>query len=56
MTCWSTEEHLETLLGIVTEGCFLMSDRILFMSVEALKMSCAEAVDALAPTAGHFSP
>ena len=38
----------------------MVSDRmlisILFVLVEALEMSCAEAVDALAPWAGELKP
>ena len=60
MTCWSTEESLETALGLVTEGCIVVSDCMLisklFMLVEALKMSCAEAADAPAPQAGDLKP
>ena len=40
------------MLGLVTEGCIVVSDRmlisILSMLVESLEM-CPEAVDALAP-------
>ena len=53
MTCWSTEECPETALGLVTEGCIVVADRmlisILSMLVEPLDMSCAEAVDAMPP-------
>ena len=42
MTCWLTEEHLETALGLVTEGCIVVSDRmmisILPILVEPLEM------------------
>ena len=51
MTCWSTVECWETVLGLVTEGCIVVSDHMLFsiltLSVEALEMLCAEAADAL---------
>ena len=47
MVCWSTVECWETVLGFVTEGCIVVSDRmlisILSMLVEPLKMSYAEA-------------
>ena len=55
MTCWLTVEHAKTMLGLVTEVCIVVSDRMLIsllpMSVEPLKVSCAEAADALAPQA-----
>ena len=55
MACWSTEEYDETVLELVTEGCIVVSDHmlisILSMSVEALEMWRAKAVDALAPRA-----
>ena len=55
MTCWSTEECPETVLGLATEGCIVVSDHMLIsrssMLVEPLEMSCAEPVDALAPQA-----
>ena len=42
--------------GLVTEACILVSDHmlisILSVLVEPFEMSCAEAVDALAPRAG----
>ena len=38
----------------MVSDCMLIS--ILFMLVEALKMSCAEAADALAPWAGDLMP
>ena len=53
MTSWSTKECWETVLGLVTEGCIVVSDYmpilLLSVSVEPLEMSCAEAADALAP-------
>ena len=55
MTCWSTEEGAKTALELITEGCILVSDRmlisILYMSVEALEMS-----DALAAQAEDLKP
>ena len=58
MTCWSTEECPETVLGLVTEGCIVVSDcmliSILSVSVEPLEMLCAEAADALASWAGDL--
>ena len=55
MICWSTVERWETALGLVTEGCIVVSDHmlisILSMSVEPPEMSCAEATDALTPWA-----
>ena len=60
MTCWLPEEYPETALGLVTEGCIVGSDRmlifILSMLVEALEMSCAETLAALAPQAGDLKP
>ena len=60
MTCWSTKEHLETALGLVIEGRIMLSDHrlisILSLSVEALEMLCAAAVDALAPWADDLKP
>ena len=51
MTCQSTEA--EGVLGLVTEGCNVMSDRMLIsklsVSLEALETLYAEAVDAMAP-------
>ena len=53
MTCWSTLEHYETTLGIAINGCCMVSDRILHtnstlsVSVETLKISCAEPDDLL---------
>ena len=29
MTCWLTEGHWETALGLVTEGCIVVSDNVL---------------------------
>ena len=55
MTCRLTEEHAETVVGLVTSGgCNLVFvDRIMifipFVSVEDLEMSCADAAEALAP-------
>ena len=55
MTSWSIVVHCEMALGFVTEGyiavldCMLIS--ILYMLVEPLEMTCAEAADALAPWA-----
>ena len=58
MTCWLNGELWETGLGLVTEGCIVVSDRmlipILSMSIEPLEMSCAEAADALAPSVGDL--
>ena len=51
MMCWSTKEHPETALGLVNEGSDVLS-----MSVQTLAMSCAEAVDALAPQTGDMKP
>ena len=52
MTCWSTEEHWHTVLGLVTVGCIVVSDRMLIsivsVSVGPLEMLCAVAPDALA--------
>ena len=52
MTCWIAKEPAKTALGLATEGCIVVSDRmlisILFLSLELLEMLCAEAVDALA--------
>ena len=46
MTCWSTGERAETALGLITEGCSVVSDymliSILSVSFEALDMSCVE--------------
>ena len=54
MTCWSSVECWETTLELATEGCSVVSHRILisilYMSVEPLEMSCAEAMHALAPS------
>ena len=52
MTCWSTVECLETPLGLAIDGCCVVSDHILSVSVELLEMSCAEAAVALVPWAG----
>ena len=53
LTCCSTEECWETVLGLVTEFCVVLSDHmlisILSVSVEPLEMLHAEAVEALAP-------
>ena len=58
MTCWWTKELLETVLGLVTEGCIVVSDHmlisILSMLVEPLEMLCAEAADTLAPRARNL--
>ena len=55
MTCWSIVECWETALGLVSEGCVVVSDHILIsipsMLVECLQMLCAETADALAPCA-----
>ena len=60
MTCWPTVKRWETTLEFVTEGCIVVSDRILIsilsMSVEPLEMSCAELVDALAPQMRDLQP
>ena len=60
MTFRPTVEHWETALGLVTEDCIVVSDgmliSILFMSVEPLEISCAEAGDALAPLGKDLSP
>ena len=44
MTCWLTKESMETALGLVTEGCIVVSDHmlisILSVWVEALEI-CA---------------
>ena len=60
MTCWSTKEYVEIALGHVTEDSIVVSDRtlisILSVSVEALEMLCAEAVEALAPWARDLKP
>ena len=56
-TCLSTEKRPETAVGLVTcGGCNVVSvDHMLIsklsVSVEALDMSCAQAADALAPSA-----
>ena len=56
----AAEEHSETALGLVTEGCIVVSDcmliSLLSVSVEALEMLCAEAAHALAPQAGDLMP
>ena len=53
MTYWLTKEAAKTALWLVTEGCIVVSDRmlifILFLSVEPLEMLCAAVVNALAP-------
>ena len=58
MAYWSAKKHWETALGLVTEGCIVVPDRMLIsmqsMSVEPLEMLCVEAVDALAPLAGDL--
>ena len=58
MTCWSTKEGLETALGLVTEGCIVMSDLMLISIIsvlfEPLEMTCAEATNALASWAGNL--
>ena len=56
MNCWSTVGCTEIVLGLVGEGCFVVSDRMLSMLVEPLDMLCAEAVDALVPRAGDLKP
>ena len=54
----STEEDLETALGLVTEGFIVVSDCmlicILFISVEPLEMSYTEAADTLASPVGNL--
>ena len=50
MSGWSTEERWKTVLGLVT----VVTDRALSVSVESLEMSCAEAVDSVAPQAGDL--
>ena len=58
MTCRLTEEHVETVLGLLTKGCIVVSYRmlisILSVSVELLEMLCVEAEGALAPQAGDL--
>ena len=58
MTAWFTS--LQTALGLVTEGCIVVSDcmliSILSILVEPLEMLCAEAAHALAPHAGDLKP
>ena len=53
MTCWSTVERWEITLGLVTESSIVVSDHmlisILSMSVEPLKMLCAEEADSMVP-------
>ena len=63
MTCWSTVQHFEATLGLVIEGCSLVSARIMIsilaifaMSLQSLEMSCAERADALASLAGDLKP
>ena len=59
MTCWLTDERLKTALGLITEGCIVVSDMvisILSVSVKHLEMSCAEAADALAPQVRDLKP
>ena len=51
MTSWSTVECWETALGLVTEGCILVSDLHTVLRVEVY---CAEAEDAKAPWAGDL--
>ena len=57
MTCWSTEDHPEAVVGLVTCcGCNMVSVdhmliSILSVSVKALEMLCAEAAKAVAPWA-----
>ena len=51
MTCWLTEEHWETVLGLVTDWCIVVSDGMLISKqsilVKPLEMLCAVVVDAL---------
>ena len=47
MTCWQTKECAETILGLETEGCIVVSDCML---ISILSMS-VEGADALAPQA-----
>ena len=58
MSCLSIEEHWETALGLVTEGCIVVSDcmlsSILSMLVDPLEMPCAKGEDALVPWAGDL--
>ena len=56
MTCWSTVEHWETALGLVTEGCIVLSDRMLISICDLLSVSCAKAADALTSQAGDPKP
>ena len=53
MNCWSAVEHWKSTLGLVTESCIVVSDHmlisILSMSVEPLKILCAEEADSLVP-------
>ena len=60
MTWWSTVECLVTTLGLVTEGCSVVSDCMLIsiqsVSVEPLEMSFAEVAGALAPQARDLKP
>ena len=60
MSCWSTKEQMKTVLGLLTEGCNVVSDCMLIsiMSelVEALEMLCAEAAEALALQAWDLKP
>ena len=54
MTCRSTVECCKTTLGLVPEGCIVVSDNTLSVLVEPVEMSCAEAADVLAPWAGDL--
>ena len=58
MTRWLTEENWETVLGLVTEGCIVVSDcmviSILSMLVEPLEILWAEGADALSPRTGDL--
>ena len=62
MTCWSTKECPEAVVGVITVSgynmvsvdCMLIS--IVSASVKALEMLCAVAAEALAPRAWDLKP
>ena len=53
MTCWLTDEHWDTTLGLAMDGCCVLSEHmlisILSVSVDPMEMSWGEAALALAP-------
>ena len=61
ITCWLTEEHPETEVGLVTSGCNMvlfdcMLICILSVSVEALEMMHAKTAEALVHWAWELKP